>query len=111
MEKLGSSSLFMLVTCAVFFALVGCNEYPNRLGIEKIIAVEEHHATRIFVIYKDKNGSYYSDTIHQATTVTDGATTINPHDYLSLYGGKKSYGPLPGCEKEYQDYIVHKRTL
>lgn len=108
MKKLINSSFFILVAF-VIFVLVGCNE-TNRLGMEKIIAVEEHHATRVFIIYKDKNGSYYNATIHQSNTVTDGITTINPHDYLSLYGGKRPYGPIPGCEKEYQNYVTNKHT-
>jgi hypothetical protein len=104
--------MFVLVVLMAFM-LASCDECPKRLGIEKIIAVEPHHATRIFVIYKDKNGLYYRDTIHQSNIVTGGTTVINPHDYLSLYDGKKPYGPLPNCEKEYkeyQDYIAHQRT-
>ena len=109
MKRLIGIFMFVLVLLMAF-VLTSYDESPKKLGIEKIIAIEPHHATRIFVIYKDKNGLYYSDTIHQSNTVTDGTTTINPHDYLSLYGGKKPYGLLPNCEKEYQDYIAHQRA-
>lgn len=92
--------IFTLLTIAL--VLFNCGESHPKLGIEKIIAVEPHHATRVLVVYKDKNGRYYTDTIHQSNSITDGTITINPHDYLAGYGGKKSYGPLPGCEQEYQ---------
>jgi len=88
MNRLVRSSLLILAAIMIF-GVVGCHR-ESKLGIERIIAVEKDHATRISVTYKDKNGSYYKTSFHQSQTITDGTTTINPHDYLSGYGGKKS---------------------
>lgn len=98
-------SIFIILIAALSFA--GCNDGPRQLGIAKIIAVTPHHATRVVVIHKDKNGFYYADSIHHLSTVSDGTTTIHPHDYLD---GRKPYGPLPECEKEYQDYLTSRKS-
>ena len=71
----------------------GCECAPDRrLGPEEIISIEPHHATRIFIKYRDKNGQIYTETIHQSNKFKCKNTVIDPHDYLRLYGGSKPYG-------------------
>lgn len=94
--------LFAIFLFLGLFVFLSCGEAkPERLGIEKIIAVEPHHATRVIVIFKDHNGLYYSESIHHSGSFSDGKVTINPSDYLS---DKKHYGPLPNCDEDYKEY-------
>jgi hypothetical protein len=83
---------------AVILAILGCEQYPKRLGPEEIISVDPHHATRIFIKYRDKNGQIYIDTIHQSNKFSCGDVTIDPHDYLGLYGGSMPYGAFNADE-------------
>jgi hypothetical protein len=95
----------VLLVIAVF---AGCNDgSQKRLGMEKIVTVEPQHATRVIVVYKDKNGLYYEISLHHAFTEDDGYVKIDPREYLD---GKKPYGPLPGREKEYQEYLTGRCT-
>ena len=84
--------------------LSGCEEGSRKMGVEKFIAVEPNHGTRINIVYKDKNGMYYCKSLHQSSVTTDGFITINPHDYLISYGGGKAYGPVKGQDKEYKKF-------
>ena len=102
------NTLILLLLLAL---LSDCKEGPKKMGIEKIIAVEPHHATRITVVYKDKNGMYYRTSLHQSRIITDGFITINPHDYLIGYGDKKTYGPIKGQDKEYLKFKIDNFEL
>lgn len=69
-----------------------------------IIGVQSQHDTRVYVLYKDKNEKIVKRSTHQSEIITDGVTTINPHDYLPGYGRKTSYGAIPGYESDYAYY-------
>jgi hypothetical protein len=90
--------------------LTGCDEGPKKMGIEKLVAVQSNSGSRVFVVYKDKNGLYYYRSIYHAKKVTDGNVTIDPHDYLANYGGNSPYGPLPGCEEDFQAYKAQRNA-
>ena len=103
-------STFQIVSFLIIASLlVGCSDGPRKLGIEKLIAVQPHSGSRVYVIYKDKNGLYYYASVHHAKKVTDGTITIDPHDYLLNYNGETPYGVLPGCEEDYQNYKKQRR--
>ena len=102
--------IFTAVILAMAICLNSCSHSPRRLGIDYIVAVLPQHATRVIVVYRDKNGLMYDESLHQSNTETDGKIIVNPQDYLSLYGGKKDYGPMPGYEVEYQEYLKTKHT-
>lgn len=110
MEKLG---IFLILFFAVI-ALSGCEEKKGvelhlnvvqKLGVEKIIAVEPGETDSVKIIYKDKNGYYYSQLVGKSKTFSDGTQAINPADYLFPSSNKKNFGSLPGQETEYKKYM------
>ena len=91
-KKIVGSIAVSIIAIGITFIFSDCNE--KRLGPEKIISVHKHHATRIFITYKDRNGQTYKKTIHQSDKFRCGDIVIDPHDFLEIYGGEMTYGPF-----------------
>lgn len=72
----------------------------------KIVAVEKYHDTRVWVIYKDKDGKCRKESLFQSDTVNCFGSVVCAEEYLS---GRKSYGAVPGQENEYQKYLKQKK--
>ena len=103
--KKGLLILFSAVTLIVLFQFnPSCVE--TRKIDDTIIAVLHINAKYVTVVYNHKNGAPYSEQIFHGQTVTDGITTIDPHDYISPYCQPKckSYGAIPGHESDYAYY-------
>ena len=92
-------TLILLAFIFVGIAVEDCGK-PARLGIDKLIAVEDFHATRYLIIFKDKNGCFYSESIHHSHTYSDGEFTV---------GMSTPRGVLPGREELYEQYLATKQ--
>lgn len=95
----------VLFIAFIALSLFSC-EFPY-WQTTKVVAVEKYHATRVWVVYKDRDGKYRKASLFQSDTINVFGTVVYADDYLS---GRKPYGPLPGQEKEYQEYLK-KRTV
>ena len=93
-KKIIGSIAVLIIAIGITFIFSACNESQKRLGPEKIISVDKHHDTRIFITYKDRNSQTYIETIHQSNKFRCGDIVIDPHDFLRKYGGEMPYGPF-----------------
>lgn len=100
----------MRLFAALFLALMA----PFLLSCEvphwqatKVVAVEKYHATRVWVVHKDRDGKYRKASLFQSDTINVSGTVIYADEYLS---GRKAYGPLRGQEREYQEYLKQKNN-
>ena len=96
----------LIIAIGLTFIFSDCNGRQKRLGPEKIISVDKHHDTRIFITYKDRNSQTYKEAIHQSNKFRCGDIVINPHDFLRIYGGEMPYGPFDAGK--YADYRKSK---
>lgn len=104
--KLSLTIALPAIALVLAFTFGGGPVFPHKIN-GTIIAVENmQHGTRIRIIYKE----YAELNTHQSTSVTDGTTTVNPHDYLTGYGGKTPYGAISGHEKEYEEYLKQEEN-
>lgn len=97
--RIGNSLLLGLIL--VIFA---CDN--GQWKTTEIIAVEKYHATRVWVIYKDRDGKCRKESLFQSDTVNCFGTVVCAEEYLS---GRKGYGSVAGQEKEYQKYLQQKK--
>ena len=68
----------------------GCDQDPNpERGIDEILEVQPHHATRIMIVYRDRNGETYTRSTHHSNTFTDKNVSLHPSDFLT---GRYPYG-------------------
>lgn len=81
--------------------LAGYDQNPNpRLGIDEILEVKPHHATRIIIVYRDSNGEIYEDSTHHSATVKDKNVSLHPSDFLD---GLYPYGKFDAVKyKEFR---------
>ena len=103
-----ATAVILLTAVLLPGVLAGCQcELGMFIRNGKIIAVEKHHDTSVYVVCKyDHNRRFFKMPVHQSCIAYDRyGNVIRPHDYLKHYGGLKKYGPLPGCEKEYDNYL------
>jgi len=90
----------------ILAGLLGCSQSKQEmLGPEEIIAIDSHHYTRIFITYKDLNGSVYNKSIHHSNKFICSGIIINPRDFLALYGGSFPFGPFDA-----EKYAVYKKS-
>lgn len=89
--------------------LNSCNEIPEKMGPKDIISVEPYHATRIKIIYLDRNGNIYTKTLHHLNEFESEEGIIDPQDYLVFYGGKMDYGKFDSTK--YAEYKKRKKEL
>ena len=61
------------------------------MGKLKVIKVEPHHATRVFVTYVNSCGDTLIETEHCSATIKADNITFEVRDYLD---GKLQYGPV-----------------
>ncbi len=94
LKKIIGSIAVLIIAIGITFIFSDCNESQKRLGPEKIISVDKHSDTRIFITYKDRNSQTYKETIHQSNKFRCGDIVIDPHDFLGTYGGEMPYGPF-----------------
>jgi len=91
----GCFCLCSVVCCAIFIYCGECKpQYRDCDHCKKVIGVYPHHATRVYVRYESKSGSICERTVHQSNIFNCNDNSINPHNYLDLYGGRKTYGDL-----------------
>jgi hypothetical protein len=101
----GDKFSIFVITVTIFALMFGCESSMQK---EEFIGVEEHHGTRINVICENKKGEFTEKTIHKSQVAVCGNAAIKAEDYLS---GKKKYGPLPGCEEKYKNYLSKKKKI
>lgn len=76
------------------FLLWSCENKPNKHscnGKLKVIDVQPHHATRVFVTYINSCGDTLIETEHCSATIKADNITFDVRDYLD---GKLQYGPI-----------------
>lgn len=84
---------------AMIFA-VGCGE--SIIKEENVIGIVKQHDTRVNVICEVGKGKYVERSIHRSQAAVCGKEIVVADDYLS---GKKSFGPVPGKEDKFNNYI------
>ncbi len=90
--------LLTLLSAVAIVALIQLN--PSCTETQKIdgtiTAVLPINAKYISVVHNDKNGVPCTEQVFHSQTVTDGITTVNPHDYIPQYCKTecKSYGDI-----------------
>jgi len=74
----------------------------KELGIDYVIAIELQHSTRVYMIYKDKNGLVYTSSVHCSATIKIENETIHVGSYLN---GTKKCGAFENRKEEYYNYL------
>lgn len=88
-----------ILLAGIILATLACDN--QQWKTMEIIAVEKYHATRVWVVYKDREGKCRRESLFQSDTVNCFGTVVFAEDYLS---GRKPFGPIAGKEKEYRKY-------
>jgi hypothetical protein len=91
-----------IIFLSLIFA-VGCSESIIREEIA--IGIVKHHDTRIKVICEVGKDKYVERNIHRSQAAVCGQEIVVADEYLS---GKKTFGPLPGFEDKFENYLREK---